>query len=46
MSRGEFDSEVARWFAAGMEKMLWLLPVLGLALFAGCASQPPLKAVD
>jgi len=43
---GGFDSGAARWFAAEMEKMIWLLPVLGLALFAGCASKPPLKAVD
>ena len=29
-----------------MEKAIWLLPLLGCALLAGCASKPPLKAVE
>jgi apolipoprotein D and lipocalin family protein len=43
---GGFDSGSVRCFAAGMEKIVWLLPLLGLALFTGCASKPPLKAVE
>jgi hypothetical protein len=43
---GGFDSVGRGWFAADMEKTIWLIPLLGLALFTGCASKPPLKAVD